>query len=301
MDASADPKFMVLILTINRQIHTFECGHCIQLIDLDQQEKAKKILRLDVGEAFRFTMSEIFPRLIVRRKYSTKRPQWFTPFTESSKSRKKYIVDPYNDRRVFGYSTGWAQSVVAIAHAHGRKPEVLHIGIDIMQLAVPAKVPILKFVESYSHKLTRHEEAVLELKMKEDVIIRRLCVLLTIKAAYVKAVGFPPGFDYSRLDCDIPQETVRFDGKPIIGWEFRLFKVNLGVLRNGVLIEETYQCSTAMFRGGNKTSFIWEEDPKAMSNWMTFLNLDQMLHILSAPRTPPIATSSAKSSPTLYS
>jgi len=123
--------------------------------------------------------------------------------------------------------------------------------------------------------------------MKDDVVLRRLCVLLTIKAAYIKAVGFLPGFDYSRIDCDIPQEIILCDGKPILGWEFHLFKANLGVLRNNVLIEEIYQCSTAIFRGGDKTTFIWEENEEHMKKWLNFISLERMLHDVLTPKSPP--------------
>jgi 4'-phosphopantetheinyl transferase len=135
--------------------------------------------------------------------------------------------------------------------------------------------------------LTKTEETLL--LDRDDVILRRLCILLTIKTAYIKALGQPPGFDFSRIDCNIPEETIEVDGRSLTGWEFRLFKANLGVVRRGLLIEETYQCSVAVHRGGDETRFIWEEDEKNMANWVHFITTDTVLRSLTAspPRTDP--------------
>jgi 4'-phosphopantetheinyl transferase len=118
--------------------------------------------------------------------------------------------------------------------------------------------------------------------MKDDVILRRLCILLTLKSAYIKALGQPTGFDYSRIDCDIPQEIIKVDGRVLKGWEFRLFKANLGVVRKGLLIEETYQCTTAMYRGWEKTVFVWDEDQREMARWLDFIPIDLVLSSLSS-------------------
>ncbi|KIJ56743.1 hypothetical protein M422DRAFT_22898 [Sphaerobolus stellatus SS14] len=288
MDSSPrEPPLTVWILNINRQIHKFEILHCMRLLDEKPRERARKLLDIDISEAFRFVMSEIFPRLVIRKKYGRDAPKWWTPFSQSKSTGKRYIVDPLRESRVVGFSTGWSQSIVAIAHAYGRKSEVVNIGLDVMQVTIPGKVSITKFVESYAHKLTRNEEKLLDFKLKEDVILRRLCILLTLKAAYVKAVGQTAGFDYGRIDCNIPEETLKVDGKPVVGWEFRLFKANLGVERHGVLLEETYQCSTAMYRGSDKTVFIWEEPEQEMIKWMSFMTVDNIFPSLGTPATPP--------------
>ena len=142
-------------------------------------------------------------------------------------------------------------------------------------------------------QLTQHEEALLDSKLRDDVILRRLCILLTLKSAYTKALGQPAGFDFSRIDCDIPEEIIKVDGRPITGWEFRLFKANLGIVRKGVLLEETYQCSCAVYRGWEQTRFVWEENPKEMENWLHFISTDKVLSSLN-----PSPTLSAAKTPT---
>ena len=133
--------------------------------------------------------------------------------------------------------------------------------------------------------MTKAEETLLGRKLNVDVVLRRLCVLLTIKTAYIKALGQPPGFDFSRIDCDIPEETVKVDGRLLKGWEFRLFKANLGVVRKGLLIEETYQCSTAVYRGWDETRFIWEENEREIANWVHFITTDTVLGSLNPSPT----------------
>ena len=38
----------------------------------------------------------------------------------------------------------------------------------------------------------------------DEVMLRRLCIILALKQAYIRAIGQPLGFDYSRLDFDVP-------------------------------------------------------------------------------------------------
>ena len=54
---------------------------------------------------------------------------------------------------MLGYSTAWAESMVAMAYAHGRKSQVVNIGIDVMRLALPRDVPARKFIEAFTHKV----------------------------------------------------------------------------------------------------------------------------------------------------
>lgn len=114
----------------------------------------------------------------------------------------------------------------------------------------------------------------------EDVILRRLCILLSLKQAYVKAIGQPLGFDYSRLEFDIPGEKAWGDGHPLQGWEFRIFKASLGVARKDVLVEEHYECVTAFFRGTQESTFVWYESTKQLESWVQFITIDQMVKII---------------------
>lgn len=88
------------------------------------------------------------------------------------------------------------------------------------------------------------------------------------------------GFDWSRLEFNIPEETCTGDGQPLLGWEFRLYKAQLGVQRKGVMVEESYQCVTAHFRGTPGTKFVWQDSNKDLESWVQFINIDQMTNVI---------------------
>jgi len=128
------------------------------------------------------------------------------------------------------------------------------------------------------------------------VVLRRLYILWTVKESYIKALGQPPGFDFSRIECRIPDEEVYVDGKRLNGWEFRLFKANLGVLRGGeegsifkgyehlsgepILKEEVYQCCMTIYRGGDRDGcvFKWSDKPKETDKYLRFVTLEAMIN-----------------------
>ena len=116
---------------------------------------------------------------------------------------------------------------------------------------------------------------------EDDVVLHRLCIILALKQSYIKAIGQPIGFDWSRLGFNIPAETALGDGHPLQGWEFQIFKTNLGVARKDVLIEEQYQCVCAFFRGSMESKFIWYNNAKDVESWVQFINIDQMVKVTS--------------------
>jgi 4'-phosphopantetheinyl transferase len=144
----------------------------------------------------------------------------------------------------------------------------------------------------------------------EDVL-RRLTILLGLKAAYIKAIGQPLGFDWSRLEFDVPGKHAAGDNMPLNGWEFRVFSASLGVLRrlgrrglvlldgesgaspddpNGEgreesaeekeLIKEQYVCCVAFFRGQGESRFDFQTSPEQLEGWVQFINIDQMLKVV---------------------
>lgn len=114
----------------------------------------------------------------------------------------------------------------------------------------------------------------------DDVSLSRLCMLLALKDAYIKAIGQPIGFDYSRLEFDIPNQKFAGDGLALEGWEFRVFKSQHAVIRDEFLVEESYSCVCAFFRGTLETKFIWYNSRKELDAWVQFLNIDQMLKVV---------------------
>jgi 4'-phosphopantetheinyl transferase len=114
----------------------------------------------------------------------------------------------------------------------------------------------------------------------EETVLRRLTILLAMKQAYIRAIGQPLGFDWSRLEFDIPSQTARGDDLPLTGWEFRVFNAKLGVLRGGALVEEQYVCCVAFFRGTRESRFDFHESMEQLESWVQFINIDQMLKVV---------------------
>jgi 4'-phosphopantetheinyl transferase len=114
----------------------------------------------------------------------------------------------------------------------------------------------------------------------DEIILRRLCIVLALKQAYIKAIGQPIGFDWSRLEFNVPAETAQGDAHPLQGWEFRVFEASLGVARGDTLVEEHYQCACAFFRGTKESTFIWHNNTKDLESWVQFINIDQMVKVI---------------------
>lgn len=135
-------------------------------------------------------------------------------------------------------------------------------------------------------------ELILKPSNSDEVVLRRVSIVLTLKEAYNHAVGQPVGFDYSRLEFIVegshPSHGVTDvspyalgDGIPLQGWEFRLFKAQLGVARQDQLSEESYQCVCAFFRGTRGESrFVWYNSEKELESWVQFINIDQMIKVI---------------------
>ncbi|KAF8882834.1 hypothetical protein BD779DRAFT_1541712 [Infundibulicybe gibba] len=162
-------------------------------------------------------------------------------------------------------------SLCGMAMAQGVQRKVVNIGLGIKQLAVePRSVTVAAYVESLSHKLTTSEIASITSEPVDEKILRRLCIVLALKQAYIRAIGQPIGFDWSRLDFDIPGEKAQGDGHPLQGWEGQV----------QVLVEEDYQCACAFFRGTRESSFIWHKTTRDLDNWVQFINIDQMVKVI---------------------
>jgi 4'-phosphopantetheinyl transferase len=112
-----------------------------------------------------------------------------------------------------------------------------------------------------------------------ETIVRRLSILLALKESYIKAIGQPVGFDWSRLEFNLQEKTARGDGHPIVGWEFRIFQSFIGVARTTRLIEEKYQCVVAFFRGTSSTKFTFYDSRRELESWVQFLYIDQMIKV----------------------
>jgi 4'-phosphopantetheinyl transferase len=182
---------------------------------------------------------------------------------------------------MIGYHLAFETSLCGMAMTQGIQRKVINIGLGVKLVAVePRGVSVKTYTESMAHKLTPVERALITPDLGDEVVLRRLCTLLALKAAYIKAIGQPAGFDWARLEFDIPREAARGDGHPLQGWEFRIFRASLGVARRDLLVEEHYQCVCAFFRGTKESTFVWHDSAKDLESWVQFINIDQMVKVI---------------------
>jgi len=183
---------------------------------------------------------------------------------------------------MIGYHLAYDNSLCGMVMTQGRQRQVINIGLGIKQISVePKGVSVAAYAESFAHKLTPLEMTFLKPEYGDEIILRRLSILLSLKAAYIKAVGQGAAFDWSRLEFNIPKESAQGDDHPLQGWEFRVFKAQLGVQRmGGVMLEESYQCACAFFRGTKESKFIWHDNAKDLEAWVQFINIDQMVKVI---------------------
>ena len=76
--------------------------------------------------------------------------------------------------------------------------------------------------------------------------LRRFYLIWTVKEAYTKALGLGMGFNFSRIEYDVPNDVVRIDGVVPRGWEFTRFELRNEV--KGGQVEE-YVGVVARFTG----------------------------------------------------
>src|SRR6201996_1467987 len=77
-------------------------------------------------------------------------------------------------------------------------------------------------------QLTRQEEQSLSIeKYGEERAVRRLNIILSLKQAYLKAMGQPIGFDFLWINCDVVKEVITVDHSTLDGWEFNILTANI--------------------------------------------------------------------------
>ncbi|KAJ7653725.1 hypothetical protein DFH06DRAFT_1204544 [Mycena polygramma] len=236
------------------------------------------------AESFRQVMTHMLPLLMMRHR-RIPRAKWRDCVTPNGKHWIEQTPEDMPPEKflysMIGYHLAYETSLCGMAMTQGIQRKVVNIGLGIKHVAVePRGVSVTAYAAAMAHKLTPAERQLIAPELGDEVVMRRLCILLALKAAYIQAIGQPVGFDWARLDFDIPRETARGDGHPLQGWEFRIFRSSLGVARKGHLIEEHYQCVCAFFRGAKESSFIWHESAKDLESWVQFINIDQMVKVI---------------------
>ncbi|KAG9057717.1 hypothetical protein FS842_004636 [Serendipita sp. 407] len=188
-------------------------------------------------------ISRLYPTIVMQHKLSRYR------FRRARTTTGKEFFQSDHPNVVLGYSVADTGSLVGMAWATGTPQQVVNVGLDVMKFSIPRNTTVSDFFESQKHKLTDREQRDVLNGNSEEVLLRRILIILTIKGAYFKAIHQPPGFDYRRMECSLPHQLFKVDGHELSGWEIRMFKANLGIQRKETLVEEVYQCCAMIYRG----------------------------------------------------
>lgn len=236
-------------------------------------------------ESIRQVIAHLLPCLMMRHR-RIPRARWRDRVSPSGKRYIEQDVDTTANptqrlRAMIGYHLAYDNNLVGMVMTQGQMKDVINIGLGVKQLSVtPSDVSASTYAESLHHRLTPLELTFVAPSLGDEVVLRRLCLLLALKQAYIKAIGQPLGFDWARLEFDIPKEKVTGDGIPLQGWEFRVWQAQIGIERNGEVVEESYQCALAFFRGTRESHFIWHKEREKLESWVQFINLDQLINVV---------------------
>ncbi|KAF7343903.1 hypothetical protein MVEN_01679000 [Mycena venus] len=279
----SDCPILVWMLALNREYTKEEYDACYKVIG-ECVQHIKIPYDPPNPDSFRQIMTHLLPLLMMRHR-RIQRAKWRDCVTPNGKHWIEQAPDDMPPEKflhsMIGYHLEYEASLCGMAMTQGIQRKVVNIGLGVKRVAVePRGTSITAYATSMAHKLTPNEQQLIAPELGDEVVLRRLCILLALKGAYIQAIGQPSGFDWARLEFDIPRETARGDGHPLQGWEFRIFRANLGVARRDVLVEEHYQCVCAFFRGTPDSKFIWHESAKDLESWVQFINIDQMVKVI---------------------
>lgn len=237
------------------------------------------------ADSFRYCITQLLPLLMMRHR-RIPRAKWRDNVTPNGKHWIEQLSDDMGPERylhsMIGYHLVWTHSLCGMAMTQGLQKKVVNIGMGIRPHTVePKGITTTQYIESLQHKLTELEmKSISEEGLTDERRLRRLCIILTLKEAYIKAIGQPIGFDYTRLEFCVGEKWAKGDGHPLQGWEFRIFVVDIGVARKDQLVQEKYQCATAFFRGSMQSQFVFYETREELESWVQFITIDQMLRVV---------------------
>lgn len=237
------------------------------------------------ADSFRYCITQLLPLLMMRHR-RIPRSKWKDNTTANGKHWIEQLSDDMGPERylhsMIGYHLVWTHSLCGMAMTQGLQKRVVNIGMGLRPYSVePRGISVSAYIESLHHKLTELEiKSISEEGLADDARLRRLCIILTLKEAYIKAIGQPIGFDYTRLEFCVGEQWAKGDGHPLQGWEFRIFRVEIGVARRDQLVQEKYQCATAFFRGSMQSQFVFYETREELDSWVQFITIDQMLRVV---------------------
>ncbi|KAI6035434.1 hypothetical protein F5J12DRAFT_26141 [Pisolithus orientalis] len=191
----------------------------LSLVDQTAQAKIKRFHRRE--DACRSLIGNLLPRVLLRKRGVPKDTLTFA----TTDTGKPYCIAPGIDPPL-GFNVTHDEGVVAMAFGTGDLgPPAFTVGVDVMQLKIPPNSTFADFVDSVSGQLTPLEHGLVLADIPQSEALRRFYWIWTLKEAYTKALGMGLGFDFRRIQYNVPEEAVTIDGELVRGWQFRKFEV----------------------------------------------------------------------------
>lgn len=235
--------------------------------------------------AWRYIVGSLLPQMVMRRRHIPRNKWAFYKTKQMEGTGKPYIAlnsdtaTGGQDPMAMGFSVAETGAAMAFAHSFGAKHQVTNIGVGIRAQTPGVSVPA--YVKSHLHELTAKEERSISLAVTGDeaTTTRRLNLILCVKDAYIKAIGQQAGFDYSRIDCDVPGKMMSVDGQSLAGWHIRLFAANLAPTEELMSHKAPlhYQVAVAVFRGGHGLKFSFAQSSEDLSSFVTFFDVREVV------------------------
>lgn len=217
------------------------------LVDPESRSRIQRFYRRE--DACRCLIGRLLPRLLLRERGV---PPSLMAFG-ATEAGKPYITSSGLDPPI-GFNVSHDSGMVVMAFAEGRyDPPAYRIGVDVMQVKLPPRDTFRGFVHTVGDQLTSLEHRILlSPEIQPQEALRRFFLLWTMKEAYTKALGIGLGFDFRRVEYNIPEDVLTVDGVVPKGWLFIVFELN----------EETtqYVGVVARYAGGDATR-ITHYDP----------------------------------------
>ncbi|KII95785.1 hypothetical protein PLICRDRAFT_121316 [Plicaturopsis crispa FD-325 SS-3] len=206
------------------------------LVDADSQSRVKKFYRRE--DACRCLIGRLLPRMLLSEQSVPPRTVTFG-YTEA---KKPYFTTP-DIQPPIAFNVSHDNGLVAMAFAPGKHGAPSYeIGVDVMKVRLPPREPFINFVRTVGDQLTAVEKRVL-LGVPQAEGLRRFYWIWTMKEAYTKALGLGLGFDFRRIEYNVPEEIVTIDGQVPKGWTFVKFEL--------VVDGDSYVGVAAEHLGGN--------------------------------------------------
>ncbi|KAF9563688.1 4'-phosphopantetheinyl transferase [Agrocybe pediades] len=233
----------------------------LSCIDEASQARVKRFYHR--ADSCRTLIGRLLVRVMLKERGMAIDPSQFA----ITKEGKPYIASQVENTPV-AYNITHDNNLIAMAYGPGTShPPAFSIGVDIMKIKIPGRDTLNSFITVVGEQLTRREHDLLSPAVPDSERLKRFFWMWTLKEAYTKALGLGLGFDFRRVEFDVPEKTVRIDGEIPEGWRFSMFTVHDG--------EELYQGVVAQHIGDMATEILDCTNNKP--EWLTIHNATTFL------------------------